>query len=96
MLELVSMKILVQLYEKGELRHKELSKLTKSRGTLGLSLKDLEDEGLIQRKVIGTKPIQTFYSLTEKGCSVAKELYQIQLVICQQPKSNMDTHQTQR
>ena len=82
MLELVSMKILLLLNEKGEVRHKELSKLTKSRGTLGISLKDLEEERLIQRKVVGTKPIQTFYSLTEKGGIVAEELYKIRIAIC--------------
>jgi len=78
MLELVSMKVLVHLYAEGESRHRELSKLTKSRGTLSISLKDLEEEGLVQRRVVDTKPPQAFYSLTEKGADVAKELQQIQ------------------
>jgi DNA-binding HxlR family transcriptional regulator len=52
-----------------------------SRGTLSLSLKDLEEEGLIKRKVVDTKPIQSFYSLTDKGTKVAMELQQIQRLI---------------
>lgn len=87
MLELVSMKILIHLYTEGESRHRDLSKLTKSRGTLGLSLKDLEEEGLVQRKVVGTKPIQTFYALTEQGLAVAKNLQQIQALIAKKGKA---------
>jgi hypothetical protein len=34
-------------------------------------------EGLVQRKVVDTKPIQTLYSLTEQGATVGKELYTI-------------------
>ena len=81
MLDLVSIKILIYLSEKGELRHRDLSKLTNSRGTLALSLKDLEEEGLVQRKVVNTKPLQTFYSLTEKGIAVGKELHNIKELI---------------
>ena len=68
----------MHLYEKGEVRHSELSGLMTSRGTLRISLNDLAEEGLIQRRVVDTKPIQSFYSLTEKGTTVAKELQQIQ------------------
>ena len=52
--------------------------MMKSRGTLSLSLKDLQEEGLVQRRVVDTKPIQSLYSLTEKGALVAKELHEIQ------------------
>jgi len=52
--------------------------LTTSRGTLSLSLRELEQEGLIQRKIIDTKPIQSIYSLTEKGNTIAKQLKEIQ------------------
>ncbi len=65
------------LYQKGQARHTEISKLTSSRGTLSLSLRDLEQEQLIQRKVIDTKPPQSIYSLTEKGKTIAKQLTQI-------------------
>ena len=48
-------------------RHSELTALMTSRGTLSLNLRELEEEKLIKRRVAVTKPIQTFYSLTEKG-----------------------------
>jgi DNA-binding HxlR family transcriptional regulator len=66
------------LYQKGDTRHAQLSKLTTSRGTLSLSLRELEQEDLIQRKIIDTKPIQSIYSLTEKGKTIAKQLKEIQ------------------
>lgn len=69
------------LYQKGEARHTELSKLITSRGTLSLNLKDLEKEGLIQRKILDTKPIQSLYSLTEKGKSIAKQLNEIERIV---------------
>jgi DNA-binding HxlR family transcriptional regulator len=65
------------LCEKGEVRHAELSELIVSRGTLSLSLKDLEEEGLVQRKIIDSKPIQSLYSLTEKGLLIAKQLTEV-------------------
>ena len=42
------------------------------RGTLYLNLKDLDEEGLIKRRVVTTKPIQSYYSLTEKGGKIAE------------------------
>ncbi len=76
-----TVRIMLCLYQKGELRHAQLSKLTASRGTLSLSLRELEQDGLIQRKIIDTKPIQSIYSLTEKGKTIAKQLNQIQQLI---------------
>jgi DNA-binding HxlR family transcriptional regulator len=70
-------RILVFLYERDETRHSELEKLLASRGSLGTNLNDLLDEGLIKRKVIPTKPIQSNYSLTEKGRDVAKRLAEL-------------------
>ena len=66
-----SVKILLFLYKKGEVRYTELARLIASRGTLSLSLKELDKEGLIQRRVVTTKPIQTYYSLTDKGKEIA-------------------------
>ena len=66
-----SVKILLFLYKKGEVRYTELAKLIASRGTLSLGLKELDEEGLIQRRVVTTKPIQTYYSLTDKGKEIA-------------------------
>ena len=69
------------LYQKGGTRHAELSKLTASRGTLSLSLRELEEEGLVQRKIIDTKPLQSIYSLTEKGSNIAKQFAEIEQLI---------------
>ncbi|XHH07521.1 MAG: winged helix-turn-helix transcriptional regulator [Candidatus Bathyarchaeia archaeon] len=77
-IKIPTVRIILCLYEKGELRHSQLSKLTASRGTLSLSLKELEQDSLIQRKILDTKPIQSIYSLTEKGKTIAQQLNQIQ------------------
>jgi len=44
---------------------------------LSANLKELEKEELINRRVVTTKPIQTYYSLTEKGKEVARRLGEI-------------------
>ncbi len=80
-LQIPSIRIILFLYQKGQARHAEISKLTTSRGTLSLSLKDLEQEQLIQRKVLDTKPPKSIYSLTEKGKAIAKQLTEIQQLI---------------
>jgi len=67
LLETSSVKILLFLHERGEVRYTDLTKLIASRGTLSINIKELEEEGLIQRRVVITKPIQAHYSLTEKG-----------------------------
>jgi DNA-binding HxlR family transcriptional regulator len=76
-LQIPSVKILLFIYRKGEVRYTELTKLIASRGTLSLNLKALETEDLLKRRVITTKPIQTYYSLTEKGQKIAKRLSEI-------------------
>lgn len=81
LLESPSAKILVYLQEKGQIRHSELERLIRSRGTLASNLNDLMDEGLVARKVVPTKPIQSNYSLTEKGRSVARLLADINKTI---------------
>ncbi len=80
-LEIASVKSLLLLFEKGEVRYSELLSLIKSRATLGVSLRDLEQEGLIQRRVVDSKPIKSFYSLTEKGADVAKALQQVNILM---------------
>lgn len=72
-----SIKIVTYLHEKGQCRHNELERLIRSRGTLATNLNDLIEEGLVTRKVIPSKPIQSNYSLTEKGREVAKRLTEI-------------------
>lgn len=56
--------------------------LIKSRGTLGVSLKDLEADKLIQRRILAEKrPIESYYSLTRKGRRVAIELLKVKTII---------------
>ena len=81
LLDSPSVRILASLHEKGQLRHNEIEKLLKSRGTLGTNLNDLTEEGLIGRKVIPSKPIQSNYYLTEKGRNVAKLLAALQTAL---------------
>ena len=69
-----SVKILLYVYGKSEVRYTDLTKLIASRGTLSSNMKALEKEELIERKVIVSKPIQTYYYLTEKGQNIAKTL----------------------
>jgi DNA-binding HxlR family transcriptional regulator len=71
LLQTPSVKILLFLHEKGEVRYADLTKLIASRGTLSLNIKELEEEELIQRRVVTTKPIQAHYSLTDKGRKIA-------------------------
>jgi DNA-binding HxlR family transcriptional regulator len=76
-LEIPSVKILLFIYGKGEVRYADLTRLIASRGTLSANLKELEKEELIKRRVITTKPIQTYYSLTEKGQRIAKAFSEV-------------------
>lgn len=76
-LQIASVKILLFLHEKGESRYTQLTKLVASRGTLSFSIKDLEAEGLIKRRLVDAKPIQAYYSLTEKGQEVAEAFSKI-------------------
>ena len=41
---------------RGEVRYADLTKLIDSRGTPSLNLKELTEEGLVQRRVVTTKP----------------------------------------
>jgi len=72
---------MICLHEKGQTRHSQLEKLIRSRGTLASNLNDLMEEELVARKVLPTKPIQSNYSLTEKGHSVARLLTEIKALI---------------
>ena len=81
LLETPSVKIILYLHEHGEVRYTELTKLIASRGTLSLNIRELEEEGLIQRRILTSKPIQAFYSLTEKGAEVASLLGKIKKIV---------------
>lgn len=77
MLEAPCAQILFFLHDRKEVRYSELAELIKSRGTLSLNLKHLEQEGLIERRVIATKPIQSLYSLTNRGSKIARRLLDV-------------------
>lgn len=76
-----SVKIVLFLYDKGEARYAELVRLIASRSTLSMALKELDEDGLIKRRVITSKPIQTYYSLTDKGRQVAELLKEMKLTL---------------
>ena len=80
LLETASVKILLHLYENGEVRYKDLTKLIDSRGTLSLNVKELQEELLVQRSILTTKPIQAYYSLTKKGKEIAFLLRKIEKI----------------
>ena len=78
LLETPSVRILFFLHEQGEVRYANLTKLIASRGTLSLNIRELEEERLIQRRVVTTKPIQAHYSLTDRGKEVATHFDKIE------------------
>lgn len=59
------------------MRYSELGEQVASRGTLSKSIRELEGEGLISRRIEETKPISSYYSLTEKGKEIARRLGEI-------------------
>jgi DNA-binding HxlR family transcriptional regulator len=76
-LEISTVKVVLFLGEKTEARYAELDRLVSSRGTLSLTLKELQGEGLIERRVVVSRPIQTYYALSKKGKKVAHALKQL-------------------
>ena len=55
-LSLPFVQALLFVHQKGEARYSELARLIRSRGTLSLVLKELEEDGLLDREVVTTKP----------------------------------------
>ena len=77
-LELSNIRVMLYLLERGSARYSEILKgVGLSRGALALALRDLQGDGLIERKVKATRPIQTSYLLTGKGKEIAKHLESI-------------------
>jgi DNA-binding HxlR family transcriptional regulator len=65
---LSDVRVLFYLHDNPAARYNELlSKVIESRSTLAASLSQLLKEGLVIREVKDTRPLQTRYSLTEKG-----------------------------
>ncbi len=78
LLETPSVRILLFVHEKVEVRYADLTRLIASRGTLSLNVRELEEEGLIQRRVVTSKPIQAHYSLTARGGEIATHFSKIE------------------
>jgi len=80
--ELSNIEVLFYLHEKSEVRYSELlTKVVPSRSTLALTLRDLQADGLIERKVEATRPVQTRYRLTPKGRGVVEHLALIKKLV---------------
>lgn len=64
--------LLYHLIFEGEYRYNELQKKIPgiTRRMLSLQLKDLENDGLVYRKVLQEKPLQVAYGITEYGKSL--------------------------
>lgn len=80
--EIAIIKVLLYLFETDNTRYSELlDEVIQSRSTLALSLRDLQDDQLIERRVIATRPVQTRYTLTSSGKDVAEHLSTIKKLI---------------
>lgn len=75
-----AIRIILFLYQEGEVRYRDLTDLIYSRGTLSTNMNSLEEEELIQRRVETSKPPKSFYSLTNKGEQVARYLYKVKQI----------------
>jgi len=86
-LNISNVKILLYLYNSNrEARYSELLReIAMARSTLAYVLSELEEEKLIKRKVISTKPIQVLYSLTKKGEEIARHFLQILDILRKDP-----------
>lgn len=76
-----SILIFNELLKHGVLRFGELRKVlgNLNTGTLTTTLKQLEESGLIERKVYSEIPPKVEYSLSKKGKELEKVLLQLQL-----------------
>jgi len=82
--EIGSIKVILYLYNVGSMRYSELLRnLIPSRSTLALTLRDLQEDKLVERRVKVTRPVQTSYTLSDKGKQVAEHLSAIKSLISQ-------------
>lgn len=76
--DLSDSKILLYLVQRRTASYSDLlSSLVQSRSTLAGSLRQLQSSGLVKRKVRDTRPIQTEYSLTDRGERFAQQLMEL-------------------
>lgn len=82
--EIGSIKVILYLYKTGSTRYSELLRnpIT-SRSTLALTLRDLQEDKLLERRVKATRPVQTNYTLSDRGRQVAEHLSAIKRLISQ-------------
>ncbi|WP_407381453.1 winged helix-turn-helix transcriptional regulator [Methanobrevibacter sp.] len=59
-----------------------------SNKVLSSCLADLEENGLIEKRVLNTKPVSTEYSLTEYGKSMNRIIYEIAMFTLEDDKDN--------
>ncbi|SDM05463.1 transcriptional regulator, HxlR family [Halogranum gelatinilyticum] len=65
--------------QEGEKRFNELKRSTgASSRTLSRVLEDLQETGFVNRRLEEDSPVATYYSLTEKGCSLAPVFEEIE------------------
>ena len=64
--------ILCAIHQGGTVRYGELRKMIFgiTNAMLANSLQELEDDGLVNRRILDERPIRVEYSLTEKGTSI--------------------------
>jgi len=81
-LKIATIKVLLYLFEKNNARFSELlGEAVQSGSTLSLALRDLQDDQLIERSVIASRPVQTWYTLTDEGNKVAEHLSALKLIL---------------
>lgn len=84
-LELPTITVLLFISGRREVRYSELAKRIRSRGTLALVLRELDEEGLLVRRVVARKPIESYYSLTQKGARVATAMLEVERSLANRP-----------
>ncbi|MBQ9025882.1 MAG: helix-turn-helix transcriptional regulator [Methanobrevibacter sp.] len=65
-----------------------------SNKVLSSCLADLEENGLIEKKVLNTKPVSTEYSLTAYGKSMNKIIYEIAMFTLDDEKDKVYSEKT--
>lgn len=73
-----TVKLALFLLSRGEARYSEMLRHLGGRGTLTLALRELEKDGLVSRRIaVEARPARAYYSLTEIGEAVAKQLKEL-------------------
>lgn len=76
--------VLLFIDEKGSARFSDIRKfcldhgVVRSRGTIPIILRTLTGMKLVERKVAPTRPVQTFYEMTQLGKQILEHLKSIQ------------------